>query len=96
LGWSKEAAATIPKRYNARHEKYFVEVDGKRMLLAHWARQNGISISTLRTRIKNGWTLEDIVKIPIRRKPEPIKVDDRDPELVIGFGGLINKGEQNG
>lgn len=46
----------------------FVEVDGSNVPIATLAKRNGIPANTLRSRILNGWSLDDALNRPVRPK----------------------------
>jgi hypothetical protein len=46
----------------------WVEYDGNRMCLADWARKTGIGRCTLAARLKSGWSIEQALTTPLRRR----------------------------
>jgi len=49
--------ATIDEQANNRTTNVMLEYQGKTMTISQWARENNLKISTLRERLKRGWTL---------------------------------------
>ncbi len=52
---------------NRTTAKYYA-VDGHIKTLAQWSRLYGISPSTIIHRIEDGWSVEDAIKTPIKKK----------------------------
>lgn len=46
---------------------HYVEIDGELMCISEAARKKGISIHTVRSRLKYGWRIEDALSIPPSR-----------------------------
>ena len=50
-----------------RRDSVFIEWNGKRQIMADWAREMGMSDKILWYRIKNGWSAEDALTRPARK-----------------------------
>lgn len=55
---------------NNRRNTIYITAYGKTLPCAEWARKTGIPTNTLRGRIMSGWTSEDAVSKPVKRKHE--------------------------
>jgi hypothetical protein len=53
--------ATWDEQMNNTRRNRWIEVKGKRQTITQWARQLGIDPSTIRTRLKKGWTESEAV-----------------------------------
>lgn len=60
--------ATRISQNRNRSSNVWISVNGERMLLADWAKRLGTGESTIINRIKRGWSDEEAVTIPVRRK----------------------------
>lgn len=61
--WATSLEQGANKRNNV-----FLEFNNKRMTIAQWSRELNISKSVIRTRLKYGWTAEEIFTTPIGEK----------------------------
>lgn len=59
-------ATDAEQRLNTRRT-VFVEVDGKKVKLQEYAKDARISAAMIYARMKNGWTLDEALTIPIKR-----------------------------
>jgi hypothetical protein len=50
--------ATKTEQMNNRRTNHFVEWKGQRLTIAQWSRAIGVPFSTIKTRLKRGWTVE--------------------------------------
>lgn len=57
----------IPSQLQARNKRtnHFVEFDGRRLTIAEWSEQTGISQGTIWYRLSHGWTAEEALTIPV-------------------------------
>jgi hypothetical protein len=53
--------ATIIEQANNRRSSRFLEVEGRRMTIAQWARETGIKYATLRDRLERGWPASKVL-----------------------------------
>lgn len=53
---------------NNRTTSKYYKVDGHLKTLAQWSREYGVSPSTILHRIEDGWSVEDAVKTPSKKK----------------------------
>lgn len=53
---------------NNQRRNRFVTVDGETHSLSDWARINGICIGTIRDRLKRGWSEQDAVSTPVKKR----------------------------
>lgn len=51
---------------NNRRTNRFLELNGKRMTLAQWARSLNINVVSLSSRLRKGWSVEKALTTPIR------------------------------
>lgn len=56
--------ATIAEQARNRRNSRLYAFNGETKCLSEWARLRGISISSLYTRIKRGWSIEDALTVP--------------------------------
>jgi hypothetical protein len=61
---------------NNKRSSRFLEFGGKRLTVAQWAKETGISTHCIRMRLKLGWPLQEILtapagSLPRHKKPEP-------------------------
>jgi hypothetical protein len=61
--WASHKQQNRNKRDNA-----FLELNGERRTVAEWAEYLGVGYSTLHERKRAGWTEEEILTTPVRRK----------------------------
>lgn len=66
LGYCKENCrwATKTEQGNNRRNNRVIEFSGKTQSLADWARETGLSVYCLRSRINSGWTIERALTQP--------------------------------
>lgn len=69
-GYNKDNCRWASSREQSRNRRSsrFLEFNGERRTVAEWSERNGIGYGTLRSRIVNGWTIEDALTTPTRRK----------------------------
>ena len=60
--------ATNKEQANNKRNNHIVTANGLSMTLSQWADKTGIASSTIRLRIKRGWTQVDAVTKPVKRK----------------------------
>jgi hypothetical protein len=60
--------ATKVEQCNNRRKTAYVEYKGVRIPRADLARMTGVSYRLLRSRLERGWTVEDAVTVPSRRR----------------------------
>jgi hypothetical protein len=56
--------ATVEEQSNNKRTSRFLEIDGRRMTIAQWAREVGISKDTLSGRLQRGWPPEQAFRTP--------------------------------
>lgn len=68
LGYSKENCrwATMKTQSNNRRSNVFLTANGKTMTIAEWSKELGFSKSTIRERLKLGWSVEQCINTPKR------------------------------
>lgn len=59
-------ATSAEQRLNTRRT-VFIEVKGKRVKLQEFAKSLGLNAYMIYARMKNGWTLDEALTIPIKR-----------------------------
>ena len=68
-GWSVEKAFTTPVLPRNRRAKLrLIEMDGKTMSVAEWAKSLGISVNIVYGRLYRGWSAEDALLTPPSHK----------------------------
>jgi len=60
--------ATAQQQSENRKSNIWIEHQGQRMLIAHWAKRIGMTHSSLRERFKKGWSVERCLTQPPRRQ----------------------------
>ena len=65
---------------NTSSNRWFT-YNGKRMILADWAKEVGMPLARLHTRLKRGWTFEDAITIPLNGKRGKKGVDNSNAKL---------------
>lgn len=60
--------ATRLSQSNNKRTNRFVTVNGKTKTMTQWARYTGISVQTIHCRLSHGWSDEDAVTRPARKK----------------------------
>jgi hypothetical protein len=63
LGWSAEEAIATPARQKNKGHR-LLTFNGKTQTLAAWARELGISNTTIRQRIRCGWSIAEALSTP--------------------------------
>jgi len=69
LGYSKENckwSTKIEQNSNKRNNKLLTAF-GKTQHLAGWAREYNISYFNIQNRLKDGWSMEDAISVPVRK-----------------------------
>lgn len=63
-GYCKENCkwSTPEEQMNNMRSNKFLEYDGKRLTIAQWSRNLGVTYCSLATRIRRGWSIEDAIK----------------------------------
>lgn len=62
-GWSPEEICKRPKITDGtRKTNRMITANGKTQSLTEWAKEAGVSVSTIDSRIKNGWSAEEAVR----------------------------------
>ncbi|MDE2095653.1 MAG: hypothetical protein KGL39_00220 [Patescibacteria group bacterium] len=64
LGWDIEKALTTSAGGFRKHARYFTK-NGITKSVAQWAREIGIAEVTVRTRIRNGWSIQEALFAPV-------------------------------
>lgn len=64
---------------NTRKSRY-IEYRGKNMTLAEWSRKLGGGPNLVTTRLQRGWSEEDAVSIPLKRKKREISTEPKHEE----------------
>lgn len=59
--------ATTSEQARNKRSNCFIEYDGKRMILADWAKETGLSRYCISGRLRMGWTVKDTLTIPQKR-----------------------------
>lgn len=59
---------TVQQQQNNRVSSRFIEAFGKKQTISQWSREVGIRHDTILWRIKLGWSVEDVLSKPVRRK----------------------------
>jgi len=76
-GWSVEKAFTTPVLpRNQRAKLRLIEMGGKTMSVAEWAKSLGVNVGLVYNRLYRGWSAEDALLTPQYHKP------DSDPSPV--------------
>lgn len=58
--------ATRSEQSQNKSDTRLLTVDGRTLCISAWSRETGIGESTIRARIKTGWSTRDAVKRPLR------------------------------
>ena len=66
-GWSVEKALTTPCKSFTKDNRVW-EYQGESKNLSQWAKVVEIEVSTLHHRLKAGWTIEQTLETPLKRK----------------------------
>lgn len=59
---------SVKEQNNNRRTNVYVTVNGKTLTIAQWSEVNNIPYLTIQMRRKRGWSNEDSVSIPVRKK----------------------------
>ena len=62
--------ATRKEQSNNRRNNHIIEFIGEKHTIAEWSEITGINEKTLYSRIRNGWSEEDVITKKVRRKSE--------------------------
>ncbi len=91
LGYSPENCVWATRKVQQRNRRgvHVLTVDGVAKTLPDWSDETGICMSTLRDRVKKGWTHEAAVKTPIGVSP-------LGPPNPHGFPGVLASGKRWG
>ena len=60
--------ATHKQQSNNRRDNHIMEFNGESHTVTEWADITGINEATMFNRIKAGWSIEDVITKPVRRK----------------------------
>ena len=60
--------ATHKQQSNNRRDNHIIEFNGESHTVTEWADITGINEATMFNRIKAGWSIEDVITKPVRRK----------------------------
>lgn len=69
---------TMDRQHRNCRNTLFVEFRGERVPMAQLAREYGIHYDTLKYRIKTGWTMEEALTRPVKKKAAPRCARPRD------------------
>lgn len=64
------AAPEAPEKASAKQQGNLIQIGERSQSLAAWAREVGRPESTIRYRLKRGWSVEDAVMTPIGEQPK--------------------------
>jgi len=64
--------ATRIEQQNNTTKNHILEHDGKRMTIADWARETGISYVVLSSRVRYGWDADRILTQPVDHRKRPL------------------------
>ena len=88
--------ATMAEQNHNKENNHWIEYEGERLTIDQWARKLGVKSCTICSRIKRGWSLEEIVTLgkqvsSLRKlspeKAEKIRADKRpDSFLALAYG----------
>lgn len=69
MGWPMNVKwSTKLEQDNNRRINVFVEFNGDRLSISQWARKIGMEIATLHSRFRDGWSVEESITEPVKRK----------------------------
>ena len=63
--------ATTVEQANNKTNNVFIEFEGRRLTISQWAKERGIKVSTLRERLKRGWSIEKALQTLVIGKECP-------------------------
>ena len=74
-GYSPENCRWVPVKVQNRNKRnnVFLTCDGRTQILEDWAKETGIDSRLLRSRMKRGWSDEEVIKTPIHQKGTPYR-----------------------
>ncbi|MCK8648854.1 hypothetical protein M1M06_07325 [Ralstonia insidiosa] len=80
LGYSPENCrwATWTQQQRNKRSNVFITHAGETLCIAEWAEKSGITSSTLRKRLRDGWAFTDAISLPIEKMHH---------DKLIEFGG---------
>jgi len=81
--WSTALEQGSNKRNN-----HWLEWNGEKLTLAQWAKRIGINVSTLTTRLRDGWTVERALSTPTKFCLTPTKI--RRIRAMYEHGGITH------
>jgi len=58
--------ATLDEQANNKTNTHYLELNGKKMSIAQWARELGVKNVTIQNRLRYGWTIERTLTTPAR------------------------------
>lgn len=100
LGYNENAVNAATRANLARAKRY--EAFGQSRSLREWAEETGITHHTLRSRISNGWPIEEALTVPIaevgkrlHRNRQPGVVSDFRPSSGTGAGSTAQERLEN-
>lgn len=64
--------ATRPEQSRNMRSNVVLEFDGESLCIAEWAERTGITSETLRGRIRLGWSVEDVLTVPVGTRRETL------------------------
>ena len=59
---------SLKEQSKNRSNNHQITYNGKTMILQDWANEVGISSTTIRKRLKSGWTVKDALFTPVEKK----------------------------
>lgn len=79
---------TLRENNQNRGTSLMYTIDGVTKNLQQWADEYGVKRSTVETRLKHGWTIEDALKTPIRKRDKTSLIGEKFGRLtVIKYAG---------
>src|SRR6476659_2464041 len=69
-GWAATDALAPKRRPGERTDNVWIEAHGRRRIVTDWARDLGVSETTVRRRLAAGWPAEVAVTKPSRKRPK--------------------------
>lgn len=69
-GYTPDNCTWVPNEVQSHNTRrnVFVTIDGKTQHLSAWAREYGVPVPTVKSRIRNGWEPEKAVSTPSKRR----------------------------
>lgn len=70
LGYSPENCKWATKREQARNTRrnHYLTLNGRSQCLTAWAIELGVNMNALRSRLRMGWSVEDVLTIPVKSR----------------------------